>query len=125
MIDWSISKSENPDGERTKDWRLAMPVLTSRLSLRNVYRCAARRRKSGMRLSTHAVKKTMAVHVQTGIARMMEDAALSRFSSQTVIAPRTMTRIVLATASRVIHGVPVQTTAVDCVVVVGNGETSA
>jgi hypothetical protein len=115
-IDWWISKSEKPEGERTKDWRLAKPVLTSRLPLRNVYLCDVRSITSGMTLAIHTRRNAIAVHVQTGMLRMVADAALSRFSKKIMIAPRMMTMIVLATASGVIHGLSVQIMAVDSLV---------
>ena len=121
-IDWSISRSEKPWGERMKDWRLAMPVLTSRLSLRRVYLCVARRRMRDMRLSSHATRKIMAVHVKTAMPMMADDATLARFSNQTIMTARMTARMVLATASGVIQGLPVQIGVVDCVVVAANGE---
>jgi hypothetical protein len=58
-------------------------------------------------------KNIKAVHVQTGRPIIFEEAALSRFSSQMITAPTMMTGIVLAMASGVIQGLPVQTTVVD------------
>lgn len=97
-----------------------MPVLTSRLPLRSVYLWAALSRRSGTRLISHITKNAESVHVQTGTPTIMEVAALSRLSNQTIIMPRTMASTVLATTAGVIHGFPVQITAEDCAVFVDN-----
>ncbi len=114
MSPWSISRSEKPEGERTKVCRLAIPVLTSRLPPRRVYLCAIRSPISGVRLAIHMMKNIRAVQVQTARPRIFEEAALSRFSSQMITAPTMAMSIVLAMAAGVIHGLPVQTTVVDC-----------
>ncbi len=114
MSPWSISRSENPEGERTKVCRLTIPVLTSRLPPRTVYLCVIRSPASGIRLAIHMMRNVKAVHIQTARPRIFEDAALSRLSSQIITDPTMMKSIVLAMTSGTIQGLPVQTTVVDC-----------
>ncbi len=79
-----------------------------------MYLCAIESPARGTRLAIHMRLNIRAVHVQTGRPSIFEEAALSRFSSQMITAPTATTSIVLAITSGVIHGRPVQTTAVDC-----------
>ena len=109
ISDWRISRSEKPAGESTKLLRLAMPVLTSRLSLRSVYRCDALRITSGIRLASHTIKNRMPVHVQTGTSRILMDAALAKASIHRTNAAATNTIIVRAIACGRTQGLPVQT----------------
>ena len=117
IIDCAISRSEKPEGERTNDFRLAIPVLTSRLPLLSVYLLEVLRRSRGMRLTSQAMRNRSSVSVQIGTPKIAGVAAPNANSSQITTIASARIRMVLARALGRIQGLPVQSVEPD-----GSGE---
>ena len=90
------------------DFRLAIPVLTSRLPLRKVYLFELLSRSRGTRLISHTTRNRSSVSVQIGTPRMAGEAVSNANSSQSMTTASAMIRMVRAMAVGRIQGLPVQ-----------------
>ena len=106
--DCATSRSLKPDGERMKFLVLAIPVLTSRLPLRNVYLFELLMRSKGRRLTSQTMRNKSSVGVKIGTPKIDGVSALNTNSSQTTTMASTRNSIVLDVTLGSIQGRPVQ-----------------
>ena len=90
------------------DFRLAIPVLTSRLPLRKVYLFELLSRSRGTRLISHTTRNRSSVSAQIGTPKIAGMAAPKEISSQITTMASARIRMVLAMALGRIQGLPVQ-----------------
>jgi hypothetical protein len=105
----TTSKSLKPEGTTNSERDVAIPVRISKLSLRKVYAFVARSIRSPVRLMSQMTKKTIAVQRKSGIPKKMLLSVPVKNSIQITAIATSKTKMPLAAAAGVTHGLPSQT----------------